>query len=139
MKTIPINLKNQALKKVYEAVGSRERLREIVGKFYEKMSKDLLIGYFFEGKDLSHIADQQTLFLLRAIGVTQEYKGKPPALAHTKIPNILKGHFDRRLVLLKETLEEAGLDQQAIEIWLRFEEQFRDSIVVEEGPGRRNR
>jgi len=98
------------------------------------MSKDLLLGFFFENKDLRRIILQQKAFLLRSMGEKKTYSGKSPARAHSKIPPILKGHFDRRMVLLRETLNEFGLSQNAIETWVFFEEQFRKSIVDEEGP-----
>lgn len=106
-----------------------ERIRGIVRRFYERMSKDLLIGFFFDGRDLDKIAEGQSAFLFRAMGLRPSYTGKSPAQAHTDLPPILAGHFDRRLVLLNEQLVEDGLDATQRHIWIGFENAFRDSIL----------
>ena len=43
------------------------KLRAILQDFYARMSQDILIGHFFEGKNLTAIATQQADFLLRAM------------------------------------------------------------------------
>src|SRR5581483_9140374 len=115
------------MKKLYETLGE-SHLEEILTRFYEKMSKDTLIGFFFDGKDLKEIAKKQKSFLMKAWGITNQYSGKTPTQAHQNLPPILKGHFDRRLVLLRETLKESNLEPAAIEAWVTFESKFRSSV-----------
>jgi hemoglobin len=129
---IPVNL--PALKAIYTKVGGEEGLRKILQDFYQRMSKDILIGFFFDGKDLTHIAEMQMKFLMRAMGATPTYSGKAPAQAHTELPKILSGHFDRRLRILEETLRAHGLAEPEVQTWIAFENAFRDSIVQPEGP-----
>ena len=124
-----LSLTKPELKKLFASVGSEERLKTILEKFYLKMSQDILIGFFFDGKDLKQIAHTQAMFLLRAMGVTPSYSGKAPAQAHEKLPPILAGHFDRRLRLLEEVLKEEGLNHHDIKTWVAFESAFRASIV----------
>jgi truncated hemoglobin YjbI len=114
------------------ALGARlgeTRIRELVHRFYERMEKDILIGYFFTGRNLGEIADRQSEFLFRAMGLRPSYAGKAPADAHVELPPILSGHFDRRLVLLDQTLEAEGLSEPDRQIWIGFENAFRDAIV----------
>jgi len=125
---------SEPLKKLYLEIGSEARLLDLLIEFYKKMSDDVLLGFFFSGKDIDHIARQQQMFFLRAVGVNQVYEGKSPRAAHRKIAPILKGHFDRRMVLLRETLSNAALTEENIKTWIDFEEQFRKSIVEEEAP-----
>lgn len=106
-----------------------ERIRGIVRRFYDRMSKDVLIGFFFDGRDLDKIAEGQTAFLYRAMGLRPSYSGKAPAQAHTDLPPILAGHFDRRLVLLDQQLAEDGLDDAQRKIWIGFENAFRGPIL----------
>jgi hemoglobin len=122
------------LSKVHDDAGGAAGIEKILTAFYTKMSSDIMLGFFFEGKDLGHIIRQQKSFLLRAMGKEKTYTGKSPAKAHLKIPPILKGHFDRRLVLLRETLEQFGVPQESRDAWIEFESQFRNAIVKEEGP-----
>ena len=122
----------EKLKKIVDEVGGPEKIESILRAFYSQMEKDILVGYFFSGKNLEHIILQQKSFFLRSAGITPSYSGKSPARAHDQLPKILKGHFDRRLVLLKQTLESFGLSQESIRDWISFEESFRKAIVEEE-------
>lgn len=106
-----------------------DRIEKIVRSFYELMSTDLLVGFFFDGKDLDVISRGQTAFLLRAMGLAPSYSGKPPATAHDKMAPILEGHFDRRLKLLDEHLAAEGLTQFERQIWIGFENAFRDAVM----------
>jgi truncated hemoglobin YjbI len=117
------------LNQLYKNIGSERRLQEILEDFYTRMSKDILIGYFFSGKDILHIAHQQMGFLLQAMGASQTYTGNSPTQAHGNLPPILAGHFDRRIVLLSETLRDHGLSEADSKIWINFEKAFRKAIV----------
>jgi len=99
-----------------------------VRDFYTRFAADLLIGFFFAGKDLDLIAARQTEFLLRAMGARESYSGKAPASAHLEIAPILRGHFDRRLVIIRSALTEHGLTDAQISAWIGFEEVFRNVV-----------
>ena len=131
-----IALTNQALVRLYQHIGGEAQLEAILKTFYERMSQDLMLHHFFIGKDLNHIAQMQKRFLMKAMGATPSYSGLAPADAHKQIPDILKGHFDRRLLLLRQVLEEFKLDADQIEVWIRFENAFRSGIVTEEKGGK---
>jgi truncated hemoglobin YjbI len=119
------------LKMLYDNLGEG-RLRDILREFYQRMSKDVLIGYFFDGKDIQNIADQQFAFLLLAMGVRKTYDGKLPTHAHLNLPPIYVGHFDRRLTLLRKTLEDAGLKEEEINAWVDFEDAFRNVVITKQ-------
>ena len=106
-----------------------DRIRGIVRRFYDRMSRDILIGFFFDGKDLDRIASEQSAFLLRAMGLRPSYSGLAPADAHDDLPPILVGHFDRRLVVLDEHLKEEGLNDSQRQVWIAFENAFRNSLL----------
>jgi hemoglobin len=118
-----------SLKSLYKNIGGESALETIVQDFYERMSRDNWIGFFFDGKDIAKIAHQQKNFLMQAMGVNKNYKGKTPSRAHDKMPPILVGHFDRRMVLLKQTLQDHGLQAKDIQTWLNFENTFREAIL----------
>lgn len=109
--------------------GRTERLFTILEKFYERMGKDTMLGFFFAGHDLKLIARKQASFLLRAMGVRQSYSGKSPSSAHLELPPILQGHFDRRIVILMEVLKQSGLPTEQISTWVAFERSFEKVIV----------
>lgn len=123
-----IKLTGEALTNLFQKIGGEPALQQILDSFYAKMSQDVLIGFFFTGKDIKHIAQQQKAFLMKAWGVTSSYQGKSPATAHEKLPPILAGHFDRRLVILAETLRAFKIDENSIDTWVGFENKFRQAV-----------
>ena len=106
-----------------------ECLRVVLEDFYVRMEQDIIVGFFFTGKDLKRIAHQQAQFILNAAGLVPKFEGKGPSTAHVALPPILAGHFDRRLVILRETLLAHHLKSEVVESWVAFESSFRDMIV----------
>lgn len=129
MKPESFQLSKPELKALYARLGGEAGLESILRDFYARLSKDILVGYFFDGKDLLAIARKQKEFLMRAMGALSSYSGKPPAQAHEALAPILAGHFDRRLRILEETLRDHGVSLEDIRIWIAFESAFRDGIV----------
>lgn len=129
MKPIEKTTSRSELKNLYQEIGGEERLRLILQDFYRRMATDILVGYFFMGKNPDEVAEKQMEFLLKAMGQSDSYPGKSPARAHQQLAPILAGHFDRRLRLLEETLRDHGIQDSSIRVWLRFENSFRESIV----------
>jgi truncated hemoglobin YjbI len=121
------------LRDLIESIGGEPGLQRILLAFYSRMERDPMIGFFFTGKPIAHISSKQGEFILLAAGLRTNFEGKGPATAHTGLPPILKGHFDRRLVLLREALLEEGLSAEQIQTWVRFEESFRSMVVSREG------
>jgi hemoglobin len=127
MKELPVN--RPELRALFQRIGGETGLLETLNDFYQRMSQDVMIGFFFEGKDLGAIAAKQAEFLMKAMGVTSSYRGKAPAQAHSALPPILAGHFDRRIQILRETLRARGLNDADIRTWTTFENAFREGIV----------
>jgi len=121
----------EALKRLYaeDLNASEAELRTIVLEFYQRMAQDVMLGFFFLGKDIAETAKKQADFLLRQMGVAPSYSGSPPGQAHLQMPPILSGHFDRRLKILEELLLEKKISQPGIQAWLGFENAFRSVIV----------
>lgn len=126
---VEIPLGKPALARLYRNVGEEAGLTRMLRDFYARMAADIMIGFFFAGKDTDHIADQQRAFLMRAMGAAPSYAGLAPAQAHDKLPPILAGHFDRRLRILEETLRAHGMVEEDIRTWVGFESAFREQIV----------
>jgi truncated hemoglobin YjbI len=122
-------VKKGNLKNLFKRIGSEQQLKIILDDFYIRMSQDILIGFYFHKKNIQKIVTQQQQFLMRAMGVIDSYQGKSPAHAHLHLPPILNGHFDRRLKLLEETLRDHGIDEENIQLWIKFENIFRNKIV----------
>jgi len=125
----PLSVQKPELKALYTRIGGEPALEKILEDFYHRMSEDILIGFFFNGKDTKLIAQKQKEFLMKAMGASASYIGKAPAQAHDELPPILSGHFDRRLRLLEATLQDHGISAEDIRTWIQFESAFREGIV----------
>ena len=82
-------------------MGGREEVRRILARFYQALAADPMVGFHFAGRELEAIIDGQHGFLMKAFGETTVFAGKHPSLAHLGLAPILRGQFDRRLVLLE--------------------------------------
>ena len=127
MKELPLG--PAPLRALVESRGGQKFLDQVLEKFYNRMSQDTMIGFFFTGRDLRAIAHKQRDFLMKAWGLSAEYTHRPPARAHEELPPILPGHFDRRLQILKEVLIDAGLNTSEIKAWIAFESSFRGVVI----------
>jgi truncated hemoglobin YjbI len=133
-RTLSLLLSKPELRDLFTSLGTtsetrEKKLSEILQDFYAQMAKDTMIGFFFDGRDVAAIASKQKDFILKAFGATPTYAGKAPADAHHALPPILEGHFNRRLQLLHSTLLAHGLSEKQAQIWVEFENAFRDGIV----------
>ena len=125
---------NKALRSVIESFGrdldsQRTRLIEILSIFYQNQERDVMIGFFFTGRDLVAIATKQAAFILKATGLVNEYTGKSPGQAHTALPPIRLGQFNRRIEILRDTLNAAGLSSEQVTAWVAFEKMFEKAVV----------
>lgn len=109
-------------------LGGPVRVRALLAAFYARLAQDPIVGFFFAGKDLDAIVDGQLAFLGKVSGEVPDYRGRHPAQAHLGLPPIRRGQFDRRLVVLRETLEDAGVAAADIDAWLRIERSLRGRI-----------
>ena len=112
-------------------IGGPERLRDVLTSLYARMAADPLIGFFFAQKDLKQVVEGQHAFLMRAFQEVERFHGRHPSVAHRNLAPILRGHFDRRLVILRELLTELGIDALDVDAWVKVEEGMRG--VVQQG------
>lgn len=124
-----LHLPHSPLYRLYLNAGKKLGLKKVLTHFYLKLSQDVIVGFFFYGRDLDQIIANQLAFLLTTMRVKSHYQGRSPKNAHKGLPPILSGHFDRRIIILEQTLKEYEFDPGDIKTWLEFEKSFRDQIV----------
>lgn len=110
-------------------VGGLARMREVLRDFYDCLFEDMLVGFFFQGRDKELLIERQLQFTARAFGADVVYEGKSMPDAHAPLPPILPGHFDRRHRLLEETLRKHALPVDAIDAWLQYDKSFRRAVL----------
>jgi hemoglobin len=113
----------------YDAMGGEPAVRAVLQALYDRLFVDPIVGFLFDGKDKTHIVEQQVALTCRFLGGPQRYEGKPLPEAHAALP-LLPGHFDRRHHLLSIVLEERGVPEEARRAWLRIDESLRSSVLA---------
>jgi truncated hemoglobin YjbI len=121
-------LSRQNLQELIRSLGGVDAFETLMRRFYRVMADDVMIGFFFAGRDPDTIADKQSRFVLHSAGLIQAPPGQGPATAHRNLAPILKGHFDRRIQILGEVLRASGVSGADIETWVGFEESFRKVV-----------
>jgi hemoglobin len=119
----------------YDAIGGEAPVRAVLRALYDKLFEDPMVGFLFEGKDKTHIVEQQVAFTCAFLGGPQRYLGKPLPEAHARLP-LLPGHFDRRHRLLEQVLSEERVPEAARLVWLRIDESLRPSVLAAGGAAR---
>jgi truncated hemoglobin YjbI len=127
MTSIEASIESPGKPSLYDQIG-HAFLSKAVAEFYQRAFADVMIGHFFYKSDIEHITRQQIQFASAMLGGPQSYKGLALKLAHK--PFLIRPvHFNRRQVLMREVLNDLGLDAKLCEAWLAAEDQFRQVIV----------
>jgi truncated hemoglobin YjbI len=108
-------------------------LRAVLADFYDRLFADVMIGFFFAGKDRAHLVEREyelTAKLLGAPGVV--YRGLPMRTAHGK-HSIFGGQFERRLQILRETLADHAVDPEVARVWIEHTLALRAQITHDRG------
>jgi hemoglobin len=111
---------------------SDEELESIIKKtneeFYELVFKHPWLKQIFDGVDQEHITNQQTDFILQALGGPKRYGGRNPKDAHPHI-FIQEDMWIEREILLKQAFETVKTPKDIQDIWIRIDESFKHAIL----------
>jgi len=118
---------------MFEELGGEPALRRIIDRFVDRVFDDTMIGFFFRNVSRERVKAKEYEFAARHLGADVPYTGRPLAEAHAP-HRIMGGQFMRRLVILKETLEESGVPPHIIEHWISHTERLQNVITGTEGP-----
>lgn len=120
-----------------DAIGGEAALRVLLKDFYDRLFDDLMIGFFFLPHDKQDLIDHQYNYICAHIGRRghQKYSGRNMRLAHHHLP-ILGAHFDRRHVILKQTLQDHETPQHVYDAWINLDLSLRSFIVRTGGQAR---
>lgn len=113
---------------LYEAVGGMPTLQKVHKIFYDKVYAHDWLGQFFAGHDQKAIEDRQTSFMADKMGSSTPYPGKDIQMVHEAM-YITRELFDIRRDLLDASLQEAGVDDESRQRWLRIDGAFMQKIV----------
>jgi len=117
-----------AKQSLFEAVGGLPTLQQVHKIFYDKVYADPWIGRFFEGHEQEAIENRQTEFMAEKMGSGEKYPGKPLRQVHEHM-YVSEELVALRTQLLRDSLREAGVDDELAERWMRIDAAFAKQVV----------
>jgi len=112
----------------YERIGGEAALERIIRRFIELVFNDFIIGFWFKGRDMERIVAHETEHAARLLGGPAGYTGRPIVPLHKPL-GINRGHFRRRLAILRKVLEDEGVDAAVIQRWLNHDRKLEERIT----------
>ncbi len=113
----------------YERLGGEEVLRAIIGDFVDRVTGDMMIGFFFRQIEKGRLKELEAQFAAAHLGGPKAYSGRPLHVAHKSHP-IMGGHFNRRMVLLEKTLRDHQVPADIQREWLAHNAALRSHITA---------
>lgn len=99
---------------IFERYGGFVTLRKVVSAFYDRVLASELTGPYFVGVDMQRLVDHQTKFVAFITGGPASYSDETIERAHRPL-EITGAAFAEIARILRETLEEFGLEEHDIE------------------------
>ena len=112
---------------LYDAVGGLLTLEKVHKIFYDKIYIHPWLKQFFAGHNQEAIEGRQTSFMGEKMG-GPKYVGKPLKQVHENM-YITQELFELRHDILKESLTEAGVSDDAATRWLKIDDAFMKQIT----------
>jgi hemoglobin len=113
-----------------DRAGGESVVRAIVDRFVDRMAADMIIGFFFAKADLSRVKAHEFEHACGALGGARPYTGRPIAPLHRTL-RINGGQFRRRLALLRQEIDRAGVASEVRDRWIA--EQLRMQAAITDG------
>lgn len=112
---------------------THEGVRAVVKDFYERVFRDVMIGFMFEGKNKLHLIEREWEFACGFLGDPDiKYTGRPMRTAHAA-HTIFGGQFERRLQILRETMRDHAVDPEVQQSWIEHTQALRAQITRDQG------
>ena len=111
----------------------RDGVRAVVRDFYDRVFRDVMIGFMFEGKNKLHLIEREWEFACGFLGDPDiKYTGRPMRTAHAA-HTIFGGQFERRLQILRETMRDHAVDPEVQQVWIAHTQALRAQITRDQG------
>lgn len=112
----------------FERAGGEPVVRAIIDRFVDRQFEDSIIGFFFAGKDRAAVKQHEYEHAAGTLGAQVTYTGRPIPSLH-KALRINSGQFRRRLALLRQEIERAGVPADVLEAWLDGQRRMERAIT----------
>lgn len=111
-----------------ERIGGPQQVEALMEAFIARMRDDFIVGYLFEGVDLARIVQHEAQLATAHLGGTARYTGRPIGAVHRPL-RINRGHFRRRLAILRTVLSEHDLADDVIDRWIAHDRALEPVIT----------
>ncbi|MEX2455273.1 MAG: group 1 truncated hemoglobin [Rhodospirillaceae bacterium] len=99
---------------LFEKYGGFAKVSRIVSAFYDSVLDSPLLAPYFDGVDMRRIIDHQTKFIAQAMGGPAAYSNQELERVHRTL-DVTDAAFDHMLTLLRETLEDFGVEEADVD------------------------
>ncbi len=116
---------------LYEKVGGRKTINELVRLFYDRVLADPRLAPFFPDADMEGLRAKQVMFLALLLGRSRTYAGRDLTAAHAgaRAQGLTDEHFDALISHFAASLAELDVDDAySREIIARIEA-TRDAVL----------
>ena len=100
---------------IFERYGGFAKVSRIVSAFYDHVLASPLLSPYFEGVDMRRLIDHQTKFIAAIMGGPASFSNEALERAHRNL-GITDKAFREALALLRESLEDNGVDESDIAV-----------------------
>lgn len=114
--------------KLYDQLTDKSVVLRVNKAFYKKVYEHPWLSQYFQAVTEEFITQQQTDFIVAAIGGPNKYSGRLPSNAHPHM-FITDELYDLRSSLLHEAMDEEKAPIELREKWSVIDESFRHVIV----------
>lgn len=114
----------------FQVLGGETTLRAIIDDFVDRCYADVMIGFQFQRASRDRIKEFEYQHAAAHLGAGIKYEGRALREAHGR-HRIMGGQFDRRLQILKETLEAHEVAPEIANSWLELHRSLREHITAQ--------
>jgi hemoglobin len=114
----------------FDDIGGEMALRAIVDDFVDRCFDDVMIGFIFGRAARERIKRFEYEHAAQVLGAPVAYGGRPIDEAHAR-HRILGGQFDRRLQILRETLDAHAVPAPIRDAWLAEQQRLRHLVTAD--------
>ena len=113
---------------LFAKYGGIDTIRRIVGDFYSDVLESSELRPYFQSVDMERLMEHQTNLLCHLLGGPVEYNGRDMARAHQHL-NITEAHFNEVATILKENLEDAGVEEADVTTIIGVVAGYADQVI----------
>lgn len=114
---------------LFEKCGGFSAVSKIVMQFYERVIDSDITGPYFDEVDMRALMDHQTKFISQVMGGPVVYSDDVLERVHAPL-EIEEAAFEEMARLLRETLEEVGLNDEDCEVVMQEIEKRAQRIIT---------